>query len=608
MAGLLKLIDTASDAARGAGRGKRISQRYPTAKSATENPLTDDLVINEKAMRGSPKSYEANAKLMSDYNTVRTESKTPEGQARAAMDAATENLLWLYENTPKEIRDVSRKWYVGANSIANTLAKKHNVSVETASGVLASLSPQKDWYQNVSLAERVLSIYKNSSGKKLGKEARETASQIYGDPKFKKDLDVVFSKPFDELSDTQKAMYIRSTDQATNDRSYDIISPTGERMGKALTKSGELGTTAWGSNREIGKAINVIENPSIENISKQMGDQHKVRNFYNNIADPYHAEFEPFVGDVTIDTHAVAADQFKPLGGSALPVAQNFGGGGSASSAITGAQGTYGLHADATRMAAKEAGIMPREMQSITWEAVRSLFPASFKTTNNVANINAVWDLFKTGKISSKDARELIVEKAGGMGTPDWATGRPNNGKNVAGGSSALGGGLLGSDLFAAENNGSINSGRGGLAPDIPAEWLGRGRSDSVSQPDVADPEANLFQQDQGQNVSPSQFARGTMDAGAALLRGATSAAMSAPNAIVGLGGGLYGMANEEGGLLERFGKGAERAQSAVKNVPILGQSEEDFLGLLPRLTSISGKSKDEMEKMQRFGSYFSPF
>lgn len=128
------------------------------------------------------------------------------------------------------------------------------------------------------------------------------------------------------------------------------------------------------------------------------------------------------------------------------------------------------------------------------------------------------------------------------------------------------------------------------------------------SQPDVADPEANLFQQDQSQNVSPSQFARGTMDAGAALLRGATSAAMSAPNAIVGLGGGLYGLANEEGGLLERFGKGAERAQSAVKNVPILGQSEEDFLGLLPRLTSISGKSKDEMEKMQRFGSYFSPF
>ena len=128
------------------------------------------------------------------------------------------------------------------------------------------------------------------------------------------------------------------------------------------------------------------------------------------------------------------------------------------------------------------------------------------------------------------------------------------------------------------------------------------------SQPDVADPEANLFQEDQGSNVSPSDFLRGSMDAGAALLRGATGAAMSAPNALVGLGGGLYGLANEQGGLLERFGKGAERAQSAVKDVPVLGQTEEDFLGLLPRLTSISGKSKGDMEKMQRFGSYFSPF
>lgn len=128
------------------------------------------------------------------------------------------------------------------------------------------------------------------------------------------------------------------------------------------------------------------------------------------------------------------------------------------------------------------------------------------------------------------------------------------------------------------------------------------------SQPDVADPEANLFQEDQGSNVSPSDFLRGSMDAGAALLRGATSAAMSTPNALVSLGGGLYGLANEDGGLLARFGKGAERAQSAVKDVPVLGQTEEDFLGLLPRLTSISGKSKGDMEKMQRFGSYFSPF
>ena len=58
------------------------------------------------------------------------------------------------------------------------------------------------------------------------------------------------------------------------------------------------------------------------------------------------------------------------------------------------------MHADAYRKAAAEAGVMPREMQSITWEAVRGLFPASFKTKGNVADIDGVWNLYSKGKIS----------------------------------------------------------------------------------------------------------------------------------------------------------------------------------------------------------------
>ena len=84
----------------------------------------------------------------------------------------------------------------------------------------------------------------------------------------------------------------------------------------------------------------MIENPTIENISAQMGQQHKVRNFYNNIVDPMYAQNNPSIGDITADTHAVAADLMKPLGGSALEVTHNFGGAGSASSALSGAQGT----------------------------------------------------------------------------------------------------------------------------------------------------------------------------------------------------------------------------------------------------------------------------
>lgn len=128
------------------------------------------------------------------------------------------------------------------------------------------------------------------------------------------------------------------------------------------------------------------------------------------------------------------------------------------------------------------------------------------------------------------------------------------------------------------------------------------------SQPDLADPEAAVFEGDQGAGVSPTQFLKGAADTGAGLLRGATTEALGVPNALVGLGGGLYNMATGNGGLLERFGQGAESAQSAVKGIPILGQSASDFDGILPRLTSMSGMTEDEMKKLQQLGSFFSPF
>ncbi len=612
MAGLLKLIGDASKVARGTGRGQRISTRFPTAKAATENPLTENLIINEQAMQVSPQAYDTNTGIMGNYNTVLTNAQSSKGKGQAAMDSATDNLLWLYNQVPKETREVTRNWYVGANKIANELAAKYNVSTETASAVIAALSPQKDWYQNLSLAERVLENYTKSSGKLLSKEAFAKAKELYGKkPKQAEDLKIVATKPFEELTPNQKAIYIRATDESGSDRSYDITDPLGRRTGKALTGKGELATTAWGSNVEIGKAIKAIDNPDIDNISRQMGEAHKVRNFYNNITDPFHAEFDPMAGDVTIDTHAVAADQMKPLSGSSDQVMQNFGSGaGSASTSLSGAGGTYGLHADATRRAAQAMGIMPREMQSITWEAARSMFPKSFKTADNVQQIEAVWDLFKQKKMSLEDARGLISEKAGGLDTPDWVTGRPVNGIYAGAGSASVGGGVSGIGLSSPEQANALSADqrRALMSSDIPAEWLGLPPR-NVNQPDLADPEANAFQGNQGAGVSPMQAFKGMADTGAGLLRGAVTEAMGVPNSLVGLGGGISGMMSSgNGGLLERFGQGAERAQNAVKGVPILGQSAEDWSGLLPRLTSMSGMSEDELKKLQQFGSNFSPF
>ena len=77
---------------------------------------------------------------------------------------------------------------------------------------------------------------------------------------------------------------------------------------------------AWGSLNEIGKAVASIDaNGDVNTISVLMGERHKVRNFYNNIYSP-----NSLFGDVTIDTHAVAAGLLRPLSGNSLEVDHNF--------------------------------------------------------------------------------------------------------------------------------------------------------------------------------------------------------------------------------------------------------------------------------------------
>lgn len=452
--------------------GDRISTRFPTAVAATEDPLTQNLIINTEAMRNAPNAFQKNADLVGGYNTTRTGARSAEGKVQAFTEEAADNLLWLYDSVPSEIRDVSKQWYQGANKLANRLAERHGVSINEAGGVIASLSPQKDWYQNASLADRVLgvmTIAKQGNYTRPDQDHANKLREIFSKPQYAADVKAVIAKPFAELSPEQKAMFVRSYDQAFNDRSYNIISPTGEPVRKATTKTGADATTSWGSNVEIAKAISVFEDPSIENISRMMGGQHKVRNFYNNIVDPNYAANAPALGDYTSDTHNVAAALLKPLAGSAPEVAQNFGGAGSASSALTGAQGTYGLYADAGRIAAKERGVIPREMQSVTWEAIRGVYPSAFKTVGNIEDINNVWDLYKKGRITKDAARDLILEKAGGMDAPDWFV-RPGSGVNVPGGGSLNKGGVYKPSVSES----GIVDGRGRLlAAGIPAAWLG---------------------------------------------------------------------------------------------------------------------------------------
>lgn len=391
--------------------------------------------------------------------------------------AVQSNLLALIELFPKRLRDVARLWYDGANIIAQKFGKQYNATIEQASAVLAVFSPQKDWFMNVSLAQRMMNIWENDQETVWSPEMTKQFIMRSGEPQpvesvKKGDTEPTIStreslitdanpegivyqhgaikkvdddgntywenwdnqKAAENLKDAQrmlkdlegktlsqikdrklKARFIRILSEVRDSSAYPIVTPDGRMPGTMQVNNDKvtLSKVAWGGYNTIEKAISIMERSVTikgriitdehEVISIALGDQHKVRSFYNNIVDPANKS-----GHVTMDTHAIAAIHWMPHSGSSLEVTQNFGGGGVKNDGIAGIKGTYAANAEAYRRAAVVFDMLPREVQSITWEAVRLLFPKEFKTKGNIDKVRAIWNRYFHGDIDIETARAEI--------------------------------------------------------------------------------------------------------------------------------------------------------------------------------------------------------
>lgn len=400
-----------------------VSTRLPTAVKATEDPLASKLVIDLEASKRDPDAFAYNVNLVKQYPNVVTKGRTPDRVAEDFINQVKDNLIYLHDQVPEATRQRSKLWYDGARNITDRFSADYGVPDQAVSGVLAVLSPQKDWFMNVSLGQRVLDIMTKQQSSRWDSSMDDMAKIIWNKPQYAPMVDAIRGKSLAEITDPGlKAMWLRTYDQAKLPREHQIVSPEGDFVGVRMNQDGKTPTkTGWGSLNEIGKAIVILDDPRIETISSNLGQQHKVRNFYNNI----YAPTDP-AGHVTIDTHAVAAGLMRPLSGNSREVLHNFGSGvvgegGPKNSSVTGVQGTYGLYAEAYRRAAQERGILPREMQSITWEAVRGLFPDTFKSqAKNTEQIDNIWIQYRKGKLSLEEARNEVFRIAGGIDAPEW--------------------------------------------------------------------------------------------------------------------------------------------------------------------------------------------
>jgi len=405
------------------GADKRIATRFPQQVQSTEDPVADPtLQIDTTTMQAAPAPFAHNMSLIPEYPSMEDISGDPDEIARQFTERVKDNLVWLYNAAPEILRTRGWHWYDGARRIAETWSDRYGLPVQSVAGALAALSPQKDWFQNVSLAERVLDVMV------FGRDIRWSAAMTrkwnsipalskYGDT-----LKAIKGKTVQQLIDEGApaphiAAWVRTYDETFNDRSYSVLTPEGDLLPATGNK------VAWGSLAEIAKAVKVILDPDMASVSVEMGGNHKVRSFYNNIVTP-----NALAGDVTIDTHAVAAALLRPLSQSSPEVSHAFGTGleakkqpegyrGAKGAGIAGAKGLYGVYADAYRAAAQAVGILPRQLQSITWEAVRLLFPDAQKRGKMGRSVEAIW----RGEGTVEEKRDAAFASAGGIGDPAWA-------------------------------------------------------------------------------------------------------------------------------------------------------------------------------------------
>ena len=392
-----------------------VSTRVPTrtVKGETvEDHTNQSLVSDMEAAKAAPGYVE---KMVNRVRNIPGFVSPEGGDAQATADAfirhAADNVKFVHSKLAEAEIKRDEQWYpVGAHERGIDVAKTHGITPAQAYAVTSVESPMTAWDQNTSLAERTVDIWKNQQDTKFTPEMKDAAAKITAIPankSFKKAFKPIEGKTLGELSsDVDRALWLRLYDEGHNPRTYQTWGPDAKSLGLAKNTDGTDAKVGWSFQNHIQKAISILKDGSPENISKQLGYGHKVRNFYNNQAAPDDPRF------LTIDTHAGATGQLRPLSGKNPAISNIFG---TISNGPNGLNGTYPLYDAAYRLAAKELDIsIPSRLQSPTWVKIREVFSDDFKTKENLDAVDAIWKEHADGKITADQARQRIWDYAAG--------------------------------------------------------------------------------------------------------------------------------------------------------------------------------------------------
>ena len=353
----------------------------------------------------------------------------------AVVSQMSDNIVEVFDRSPNP--EITRLWYDAANRLAQDWAVEYNMHPDAVAAVIAAMSPQNPWENNIAQARAVLETmkdpervitsdelhavngiivqqydkrvqtWKNAIAKAEREGRIESAEKKRANPpKSPKLLDTDATTRLRDLNNLDAAYFVRHVVGEGKDApTQRIMTPTadgGYEFGEApKNNDGSDKHLVWMSYPPIRNAISVIRDPSVERVSAAMGGAHKVRSFYNNMAYPNDANHV-----VTGDTPTFGVSFRTPVGSNHTLISTKEGAVniyGRPTNAAAGTQGVHILVAEAHRVAARRINrrtsttrkYLPREIQSVTWEQWRYDYPAATRTgkganKGSIARVEAV--------------------------------------------------------------------------------------------------------------------------------------------------------------------------------------------------------------------------
>lgn len=332
-----------------------------------------------------------------------------------AVRGLADNIEFVFRQANPAQQAEWRTWYEQAHDMTNEWGAEFGVAPDAVAAINARLSAQKDWFENVTMTRRMLEVLRDNprwttahrdftevvirrgSDEKEASAARKAAN-------LKALSEVPIGARLSELTPGQAAWMIRAHNELFGD-----VGVYDHKLQPAQNGDGGR-KLRWQGYVPIAAAVRIYRDQSAASIYREVGNAHKVRNFYNNHVDPSNKT------DLTADTHAVGAAILDTVS-SEHPVVQATLSG--PRHAASGYVGIYAVMADAYRLAAERiGGYLPREIQSITWEAMRRRLGPKAKGSSaakkwlpgTVQNIHEAVD---AGTLDAERGRELIWEAFG---------------------------------------------------------------------------------------------------------------------------------------------------------------------------------------------------